>query len=329
MEKDSNPLISILIPVYNVHKFLKDSLTSVKNQTYSNLEIICIDDGSTDGSFEILKHFSQEDPRFKVFTQENKGIGYTRNALLSKIQGEYFAFVDSDDQIVENYIEKLYSVAKTMHADVVRCGHWESRNGEKKDCNPDRRKGPVADQTVKKLLAGYHDSIVWGKLIKTSLLQNIQIRFCETGVSEDLSFIMLLFALTPSIVTIPDLLYIYQRDNVNAITSRQNRGNVFLGRLKNIIYVCEELKKREKIDKPTANLLTKLLLHHLSSLRKLPTERQQQETAVFNKSIEILKQLRQDNARHKRFIYTIIIFLLTHTHGKITFYFSKLFIVCF
>ena len=103
----AQPLISILVPVYNAGKYLPKTLVSIKNQTYPNLEIICIDDGSNDNSLTILQDFSRQDSRFKIISRANKGVAYTRNQLLQEAKGTYIAFVDSDDTIEPNYIEHL------------------------------------------------------------------------------------------------------------------------------------------------------------------------------------------------------------------------------
>ncbi len=94
------PLISVIIPVYNSWKYLEKCLNSVRYQTYENLEIICVDDGSTDGSAGILKWFSEKDSRFKVFKQKNSGVSAARNRGLSEASGDYISFVDSDDWIL-------------------------------------------------------------------------------------------------------------------------------------------------------------------------------------------------------------------------------------
>lgn len=330
MDKNLRPLISVLVPVYNTHKYLDDCLTSIKNQTYSNLEIICIDDGSTDGSLEILKKFAVEDSRFKIFTQENHGLGYTRNVLIPKVKGEYFAFVDSDDTILEDYIEKLYNAAKETNADIVRCDYWEFYNGERRKGDK-LKKGTVdiPNKISKRILAGYHYPMACMRLIKTSFMRDTKIKCCEIGVCEDLSFSMLLFIFANKIITIPDCLYIYRKDNESAITASQNRDKILLGRLGNIIYVFEELKKLNKIDKSVADLLTRLLLHHISTLRKLGNGMQQKAITDFNRAVDVLKQLKGYNVWYKRFLYSIILFLLAHLHGKIKFVSCKLFLFLF
>ncbi|HAS37211.1 MAG TPA: glycosyltransferase family 2 protein, partial [Ruminococcaceae bacterium] len=92
-------LVSIIIPVYNLEKYIKHCLESVVNQTYKELEIICIDDGSTDGSAEIIKSMAENDPRIKYIYQENAGVSAARNKGLDTATGEYVMFVDGDDYI--------------------------------------------------------------------------------------------------------------------------------------------------------------------------------------------------------------------------------------
>ena len=117
----SNPLVSILIPVYNVEAYLPQCLDSVIGQTYANLQIVLIDDGSTDHTWTILKDYSSKDPRIEIYHQENKGVSITRNNLLDKVKGDYVLFVDSDDWIELNMIEFLVNNAQNNRADIVSC----------------------------------------------------------------------------------------------------------------------------------------------------------------------------------------------------------------
>ena len=111
--------ISIIIPVYNTEKYLKRCLESVINQTYSDLQIICIDDGSTDGSIDILEEYSQKDKRIQVVRKENSGISETRNAGHSYVSGEYIMYLDSDDWLDENACESAINSAEKEKADVI------------------------------------------------------------------------------------------------------------------------------------------------------------------------------------------------------------------
>ena len=99
------PEISVVIPFYNVQKYLKQCLDSVVNQTFNDIEIICIDDGSSDSSLDILNEYAKKDDRFKILTQENKGPSYTRNRGIDTAQGKYLYFMDSDDYIEPESLE--------------------------------------------------------------------------------------------------------------------------------------------------------------------------------------------------------------------------------
>ena len=104
------PKISVIIPFYNAHKYLTACLNSILNQTYQNLEIILIDDGSTDNSLEIAQSFKKQDPRIQIFTQKNRGPSAARNLGLKKATGDFISFIDSDDTINPDFLTKLKSV---------------------------------------------------------------------------------------------------------------------------------------------------------------------------------------------------------------------------
>lgn len=117
----SNPKVSVIIPVYNSEKYLAECLKSVINQTLKEIEILCVNDGSTDGSAEILEQYAKKDERIKIFNQENKGAGSARNVGLKEAKGEFLAFLDSDDFYNVDYIEKMYNKAKNTNSDIVIC----------------------------------------------------------------------------------------------------------------------------------------------------------------------------------------------------------------
>ena len=112
------PKVSVIIPVYNVEKYLRECLDSVVNQTLKDIEIICVDDGSTDNSLNILKEYAQKDDRINILTQKNQGSASARNTALSLAKGKYIGFIDSDDYISKNYFESLYNSAKKHNADI-------------------------------------------------------------------------------------------------------------------------------------------------------------------------------------------------------------------
>ena len=118
---DKKKLISVIIPIYNTEQYLKECLDSVCSQSYKDIEIICINDGSTDNSEEITRSYAQQDKRIKLISQKNQGLSITRNNGVSQAQGEYLFFLDSDDTIEQNAIETLYNRAERTQADIVIC----------------------------------------------------------------------------------------------------------------------------------------------------------------------------------------------------------------
>ena len=123
--------VSVIVPIYNVELFLADCLDSIVNQTLQNIEIIAINDGSTDRSAEILEQYAQKDKRIKVITQENKGLSAARNVGINEAQGEFISFVDSDDWIDPAFLEKLYQAATAQEADIACCGiYWYGPEGK-------------------------------------------------------------------------------------------------------------------------------------------------------------------------------------------------------
>lgn len=113
------PDISVIVPVYNTESYLKKCIESIINQTFRNIEIILVDDGSTDTSAEILADYALRDNRIIVIHQENQGLSAARNAGMRSAKGEYIMFVDSDDWIDANTCEKAISAARTSFADIV------------------------------------------------------------------------------------------------------------------------------------------------------------------------------------------------------------------
>ena len=115
------PKVSVIIPVYNTERYLRQCLDSVVNQTLRDIEIICVDDGSTDGSLEILREYQAKDERIKILSQEKSNAGNARNLGLSIAEGEYLSFLDSDDFFELTMLEHMFACAKSGNVDIVVC----------------------------------------------------------------------------------------------------------------------------------------------------------------------------------------------------------------
>ena len=111
--------VSVIVPVFNVEEYLSTSLDSILNQTLKDIEIICINDGSTDASLDILENYAKKDARIKIISKKNEGQGIARNIGLDNAQGEFIAFVDSDDFIKEDMLEKSYKKSVSKNLDLV------------------------------------------------------------------------------------------------------------------------------------------------------------------------------------------------------------------
>ena len=119
-------MISVIVPVYNVEEYLEECLESIRNQTYQNIEVILVNDGSTDGSKEICERYCQQDPRFRLINKENQGLSIARNRGVKESNGEYIMFVDSDDVVKENIVEVLLSYMKA-DVDLVECNLTQNK----------------------------------------------------------------------------------------------------------------------------------------------------------------------------------------------------------
>ena len=116
-----NPLVSVIIPIYNVEKYINKTINSVINQTYKNLEIILVNDGATDNSLEICKKYNEIDSRIMIIEKENGGLSSARNAGLDVAKGEYISLIDGDDFIESHFIEYLLSLIIKSEADIAEC----------------------------------------------------------------------------------------------------------------------------------------------------------------------------------------------------------------
>ena len=126
IKEEKNIIISIIVPFYNVEEYLEECLESIRNQTYTNIEVLLVNDGSTDGSKEICERFCEQDIRFKLVTQENQGASIARNRGVKESIGEYIMFVDSDDVVKDNIVEVLLSYMKA-DVDIVECNSTRSK----------------------------------------------------------------------------------------------------------------------------------------------------------------------------------------------------------
>lgn len=205
----SCPFVSVIMPVYNVDKYLEQALDSLLQQSVKNIEIIAVDDGSTDRSMEILEKYAARDQRVKVFTQKNQYAGVARNLGLSKATGEYVIFLDSDDFFEKTLIQDVYFAAKANQADVVLFGaqYYDNVTGEyksgksflKEHLSP--MKQPFSYKECPEYLYQITTACPWTKIFRREFVVESGLQFQPLRNSNDVYFVYCALAMAKRIMT--------------------------------------------------------------------------------------------------------------------------------
>lgn len=229
------PLISVLVPIYNVERYLHECLDSLKNQTLHDLEFICINDGSTDSSRDIIEEYLQSDARFKVIDKPNSGYGSSMNIGLDQCTGKYVGILESDDFINVDAFEKMYLAAEKHDAEVVKCDfylYWSFPTPvDKRFYLVDGCISGVVNPQVEREIF-YRKPSIWSAIYKRSFLEDNDIRFLETpGASyQDAGFNFKVWASCTKAVLLNEAFLHYRQDN--EASSVNSPGKVFC--------VCDE-----------------------------------------------------------------------------------------
>lgn len=228
-EKETAPKISIIIPVYNVEKYVGKCLSSLVDQTFTDFEIIAVNDGSKDDSLDILRRFEERYDFVKVIDQKNGGIANARNNGLAAARGEYVCFVDSDDYVGPTYLEELYNACVDTGSDISCCYyyfHFVENNFLFE--YPFRCRGIFKpEEAMKKLLRDVQiQSLVWNKMYKRSLFTDIKF---PTMCFEDMAIANKIFANANQVVVLDRPLYYYnQHPSSTLATMNADKINDFI-----------------------------------------------------------------------------------------------------
>ena len=229
----SNVKVSVIVPVYNVEKYLRDCLDSVVNQTLEDIEIICVNDGSTDNSLAILEDYAEKDSRIRIINQENKGLGGARNTGLYNANGEYISFIDSDDWIEPNTFEESYNMSKDLDLDMLMF-QMKFFNMETEEYSENQNTNiEVIDNSFSGTVFNYkdvfdvlfkipHNSV--NKLYKYSFLKDMKFKFLEGAYYEDLASFFPLFLEAKKVSILKKQFYIY-RIRSESITTSGDEGS--------------------------------------------------------------------------------------------------------
>lgn len=207
--ENKNPLLSIIVPVYNILEYLPRCVHSIMAQTYTNLEIILVDDGSTDGTAQLCDELAKEDERIRVFHKENGGSSSARNLALEKARGEYFGFVDSDDYISPDMYETLYGAIKEYNVTIAQIGRDEideQGNLLPNICEPPGEPVKIpSEEFLQELLMHRGDCSFCTKLIHRDLFRKQG--FPVGKLNEDFYLLIHMLADVESIVSLPGQTY--------------------------------------------------------------------------------------------------------------------------
>ena len=219
--EEQTALVSVIIPVYNSQKYLEAALKSVREQSYSNIEVLLIDDGSTDSSPKICDDFASEDERFRVIHQENKGPSAARNRGIDEAKGEYLTFVDNDDLLHKDFVKILYDLCVEHQCDIALTKSFPFLEEETIPYGEPETKLTFMDRrqlSIQLLDMGWTGlAVTMAKLLKKSLFQNI--RFNEQRIiGDDDSTIYLLYWASDKSVLFQSPLYFYRSKRKGSIT---------------------------------------------------------------------------------------------------------------
>lgn len=259
-KKNSNnlPLISVIIPVYNVELYLHRCVESLTNQTYKNLELIFVNDGSTDSSGKLCEKFALLDDRIKIIHQSNGGSSIARNSGLKVAKGEYISFVDSDDWVELNMLETMISFALESNLKVIECGVARSINYNKDNTGDYGRTIETKEVALERIITT-QSFAVWRRIYHRSVVENML--FIPYKIHQDVFFTIDVINKMETIGYIPAPLYIYYVENATSII----RSHYNIQKLRSIdagIYVLENTLC---YDSEIVNIAKKYVIIFLSS----------------------------------------------------------------
>ncbi len=287
------PKVSILVPIYNVEKYLAECLESIINQTLKDIEIICINDGSKDNSLQIIEEYARKDSRIKIIDKPNSGYGDSMNRGLELASGKYIGIVESDDVASNDMFESLYSLAITNDVDLVKSDFYYYYSKK----NQARHAGRISKKNVGRVFSVKDDTSVlsivpsiWSGIYKREFLNENNIKFLPTpGASyQDTSFAFKTFIVARKMVFTNKAYLYYRQDNENS--SVKSKGKVYS--------ICDEwneitrfLNEKPEIKKiaNAQKLITQFKAYRYNAMR-VADEFREEFVDVFAKTFASFKQ---------------------------------------
>ena len=251
------PKVSIIVPIYNVQRYINECLNNLINQTLKEIEIILINDGSTDNTFNRLKSYL-EDKKIIFIEQAHQGVANARNTGLEFVMGEYIAFVDSDDYIEENMLEITYNLAKKDNIDIIEFKHtiFQRKRREKPIENNQTEIGIIYN--IKNIWQNVRVEL-WNKLYKSEIIKKNNIKFLPEIYGEDLCFNLMLFPRINLVKKLNSTFYHYRRRKGQITLKLKN--NEKWEKMKNILYIIPEYWRKNNLMKGNELWLLEIIIN--------------------------------------------------------------------
>lgn len=209
------PKISIVVPIYNVEKYIGDCLESLINQTFTDIQIICVDDRGNDGSMQIVKNYARRDPRIKIIRNwRNRGLSYSRNHAMRHVKTPYVMYCDSDDMFMPDMCEKMYSAIESNQSDVAVSGVrvlYDTDLHLKESDDAYFVVHGTGTFSISRVNNNIHFPTAWGKIFRTKIIRKHKIKFPTGKKYEDEYFWNVYMLWSKSITFVQDKLYVYRR----------------------------------------------------------------------------------------------------------------------
>lgn len=282
-----NPKVSVIIPAYNVGEYIEKCVKSVKNQTYRNLEIIVVNDGSKDNTQSIISQLAEEDKRIKVIDKKNEGVSAARNDAMRSSTGEYIVFVDGDDYLADDFVEYMLSASLMNGSDFVfslNCFLYEGETQvstiEEKRLTPEEATGLLLSPKVS---VG-----CWNKLFKKSVLDEYHLQFLEDlFYGEGLYFITAFAQRANKTVSTNKKVYYYRRNNDTSATTKFNINAIRNGLLSLERIERDMIVKSDYVDKMLFN--HKASYHLMSVVKLRKSKRHKEYPKDYHKALDFVR----------------------------------------